>query len=370
MPQPHVRAALERGSRCRRGQDPIPGANFRDDSFASLAVDQGTGAVYVDWADLRDGRGRIVVSRSSDQGSTWSTPTVVSPAADGYAFFQGLDVAANGRVDGGYQALQTTDTSTFGTGNATIESFYLQSTDGGTTWSASTDVSSVSSDPATSAQNGLTRQFWGDYNTLVSTNANAFFIYTDSRDGVGCPGGRRVPARDGADAGARHGLRSAVRQHRRVRLEDHALMAYRSCRQSGELASPPRPPTPPRKRGERPPKCERRPSPHVLESRSTGPIFRAFRLVAGTEPALPVPDEPEKRQRRTCGGRVKRRRLATRSERRGLGLPIGRGRHEQLGEVYESAVLETATGDSVEVLVDGLCPRRAWWWRLFRPRSR
>ena len=30
--------------------------------------------------------------------------------------------------------------------------------------------------------------------------------------------------------------------------------------------------------------------------------------------------------------------------------------HEQLGEVHESAFLETATGDSVEVLVDGLCP--------------
>jgi hypothetical protein len=43
--------------------------------------------------------------------------------------------------------------------------------------------------------------------------------------------------------------------------------------------------------------------------------------------------------------------------------------HEQLGEVHESAFLETATGDSVEVLVDGLCRRRAWWWRLFRPRS-
>jgi hypothetical protein len=40
--------------------------------------------------------------------------------------------------------------------------------------------------------------------------------------------------------------------------------------------------------------------------------------------------------------------------------------HEQLGEVYESAFLETATGDSVEVLVDQLCPRRVWWWRLFR----
>ena len=169
-------------------QDPIPGANFRDDSFPSLAVDQGTGAVYGDWADLRAGTGRIVVSKSADRGSTWSTPTVVSPVADGYAFFQGLDVAANGRVDVGYQALKANATgpTAYGTGNATIDSFYVRSTDGGATWSGSTKVSSVSSDPAASAQNNLERQFWGDYNTLVSTNANAFFIYTDSRNGAGC----------------------------------------------------------------------------------------------------------------------------------------------------------------------------------------
>jgi len=37
--------------------------------------------------------------------------------------------------------------------------------------------------------------------------------------------------------------------------------------------------------------------------------------------------------------------------------------HERLGEVYESAFLDTATGESVEVLVDGLRPRRAWWRR-------
>jgi len=169
-------------------QDPIPGANFRDNSFPSLAVDQRTGAVFVAWADLRNGTGRIVVSKSSDHGSTWSTPAVVSPAADGYAFFQGLDVAPNGRVDVGYQVLKANATgpAAYGTGNATIDSFYVQSTSGGATWGASTQVSSVSSDPAASAQNNLARQFWGDYNTLVSTSANAFFIYTDSRNGAGC----------------------------------------------------------------------------------------------------------------------------------------------------------------------------------------
>jgi len=38
--------------------------------------------------------------------------------------------------------------------------------------------------------------------------------------------------------------------------------------------------------------------------------------------------------------------------------------YERLGETYDSAFLETATGDSVEILIDGLCPRRPWWWRL------
>jgi BNR repeat-like domain len=170
-------------------QDPIPGANFRTDSFVSAAVAQAGGTAYAAWAQRgTSGKGEIVVSKSTDGGATWSNPVVASRAADGYAFFQGLDVAPSGRVDLGYQALmaQATGPTAYGTGNATIDSFYVESTNGGATWTASTKVTSVSSDPAASAQNGLTRQFWGDYNTLASTNANAFFIYTDSRNGAGC----------------------------------------------------------------------------------------------------------------------------------------------------------------------------------------
>jgi hypothetical protein len=37
--------------------------------------------------------------------------------------------------------------------------------------------------------------------------------------------------------------------------------------------------------------------------------------------------------------------------------------HEQLGDVYESAFVDTATGESLQVLVDELCPRRPWWCR-------
>lgn len=170
--------------------DKIPGSNFRIDSFASLAVDQSSGAAYVAWAQL-SGTGStatasIVVSKSADGGMTWSTPVAASNPADGFAFFQGLDVAPNGRIDLAYQAQKTTDPTTYGTGNATIDSYYTSSSDGGATWSTSTKVSTASSDPAASAQNNLARQFWGDYNTLVSTDSAAWFIYTDSRSGAGC----------------------------------------------------------------------------------------------------------------------------------------------------------------------------------------
>jgi uncharacterized phage protein gp47/JayE len=38
--------------------------------------------------------------------------------------------------------------------------------------------------------------------------------------------------------------------------------------------------------------------------------------------------------------------------------------YERLGETYESAFVETATGESLERLVDELGPRRSWWCRL------
>ncbi|HUQ16301.1 MAG TPA: hypothetical protein VM070_00785, partial [Candidatus Saccharimonadales bacterium] len=40
--------------------------------------------------------------------------------------------------------------------------------------------------PAASSQNNLQRQFWGDYNTVASTDSTVLFIYTDTRNGVGC----------------------------------------------------------------------------------------------------------------------------------------------------------------------------------------
>jgi hypothetical protein len=168
--------------------DPIPGSNFRTDSFLSISADPRAGSktVVAAWVNDTDAGGRVVVATSTDGGASWGPLVTVSTAGEGYAFFQGLDIAPNGRVDLGYQAQKATDPNTYGTGNAAIASWYVSKPDGGS-WSAPTKVSSASSDPAASAQNNLARQFYGDYNTLVSTNANAWFIYTDARNGVGCP---------------------------------------------------------------------------------------------------------------------------------------------------------------------------------------
>jgi len=97
-----------------------------------------------------------------------------------------LKALADRHIDVGYRALIATNPA-YGTGSATINSYYVSSTNGGTTWSAPLKVSSAGSDPAASAQNNLALQFWGDYNTLASTNDTALFIYTDSRNGVDCP---------------------------------------------------------------------------------------------------------------------------------------------------------------------------------------
>jgi hypothetical protein len=168
--------------------DPIPGANFRTDSFASLATDPRAGSTtaYLSWVNRTAGGGRLVVATSTDRGATWSAPVTVSGSGNGYAFFQGLDVASTGRVDVAFQGLVANDPAKFGTGNARIDSWYASRPPAGS-WSAPRKVSSVSSDPAASAQNNLQRQFWGDYSTLVSTGSAAYFIYTDSRNGIGCP---------------------------------------------------------------------------------------------------------------------------------------------------------------------------------------
>jgi hypothetical protein len=169
-------------------EDPIPGANFRTNSFSSFAADPSdANQLVLVWAQRTDQGGRIWAVRTSDKARTWSSPVPVSTPSQGYAFYQGVSIAPSGRIDVGYQALKAEDPSTFGTGNAAIDSWYASSTDHGATFTAPVRISTTSSDPAVSAQNNLQRQFFGDYNQMVSSTDRAWFIYTDTRNGDGCP---------------------------------------------------------------------------------------------------------------------------------------------------------------------------------------
>ena len=171
---------------------PIPGASFRTNSFPTIADDprHGSSTLYATWVTKTAAGGRVVVATSTNKGVSWGAPVTVSTATEGYAFYQGMDVSSTGRVDLGYQALRRnpayTGTASFGTGVSLIDSYYVSKPLGGA-WTAPAKVSSVSSDPAVSAQNNLQLQFWGDYSQVVSTPTTAWFIYTDSRHGVGCP---------------------------------------------------------------------------------------------------------------------------------------------------------------------------------------
>ncbi len=173
--------------------DPIPGSNFRNDSFLSLASDPRASSttLYAAWVNRTTADGsaaEAVVYRTS--GAGWSkvaTPYTGSVAGSGVPFFQGLDVSGSGRVDLGWQAMTAVKPATFGTGNAAIDAYFASSPAGGGSFTAPTKVTTVSSDPAASSQNNLQRQFWGDYNTLVSKGGRAWFVHTDSRHGAGCP---------------------------------------------------------------------------------------------------------------------------------------------------------------------------------------
>ena len=122
---------------------------------------------------------------------------VAAILASTYLFFGRNSISGNnitlqaGTAAGAYttgQDITVTTLNAGANGNATIRSYYASFTPGDAAFNSAARIDSASTnDPAASSQNNLKRQFWGDYNTLVSTNGAAYFIYTDARHGTGCP---------------------------------------------------------------------------------------------------------------------------------------------------------------------------------------
>lgn len=161
--------------------DPASGAYIRaGDGLFSAAVDPASGNVYATWQDNRFNTSnpaydQVVLSRSTDGGSTWSAPALVSEtplSADPYynqAFTPTVAVAADGTVAVTYYDFRN-NAAHSGTDN--VDYWAQTSTDGGKTWGTATRLTE-SSFPASDAPASAGLMI-GDYEAL--TNVGSTFV--------------------------------------------------------------------------------------------------------------------------------------------------------------------------------------------------
>jgi len=146
------------------------------DYLPDIAVDRQSGAAYVTWADNQGGStNKIVLSRSTDAGKTWSAPVVVSHHNAAHSFNHAVAVANDGELAALYYDI---DRNTEVAGIPT-DVYLRHSGDGGRTWSAAQLLYSFDFGNAPFAR-GL---FLGDYMGLEARGSNdliAFFAVTDN----------------------------------------------------------------------------------------------------------------------------------------------------------------------------------------------
>ncbi|MFD0740183.1 hypothetical protein ACFQZQ_12940 [Lysobacter koreensis] len=161
-------------------RDPQTGTAVRDGAALAQIAVAGNGQLFVVWQDARFNNGAvdaIAISRSTDGGASWSTPTRVNPATGVAAFTPSVHVRADGVVGVSYYDFRsnTADAATLPT-----DYWLARSGDGGVTWSE-TRVSPAFDLATAPNAGGL---FLGDYQALKS-RGNVFvpfFVRTSSGD--------------------------------------------------------------------------------------------------------------------------------------------------------------------------------------------
>jgi hypothetical protein len=147
------------------------------DYLPDIAVDRDSGALYATWADGLGGpTNKIVLSRSTDGGQHWSTPTIVSHHDSAQSFNHAVEVANDGELAVLYYDDAANNDATPG---IPTDVYLRHSGDGGRTWRDPQKLASFDFANAPIARG----YFVGDYQGLAAIGAKdllAFFGVTDA----------------------------------------------------------------------------------------------------------------------------------------------------------------------------------------------
>ncbi|MFN2464577.1 MAG: hypothetical protein ABR573_11840 [Candidatus Dormibacteria bacterium] len=155
-----------------------------------FAVDHRSGRFYAAWTDARfrtDGGNDIVFTYSDDQGATWRSPQRVNPGTPNdnlNHWCAMIDAGADGVLRLGYRQrrealLPAADFSNF---SPSVDTYYVESRDGGLTFNAPLKVSSVASDLGFGAFDGGQTNvgeggvFLGDYDAMASGDGITYLV--------------------------------------------------------------------------------------------------------------------------------------------------------------------------------------------------
>jgi hypothetical protein len=154
----------------------------------SLAPD---GTLYVSFTRRTADHTVVMLAKSTDGGLKWLTEAVADIAGRS-AFMATVAADPNGKVNVAFNALDDLPPGTpLGAGVAHYDTYWVQSTDGGVTFSRPLKISSAPSDPDVSVFPyyfpDSSYQFVGDYVSAVADSSHVYTVWTDTRNGSPCP---------------------------------------------------------------------------------------------------------------------------------------------------------------------------------------
>ncbi len=158
---------------------PLPGGDFRDNSYPSMAVDQTSGTIYVAWSDFRNNDADIYLTYSTNQGQTWTFPKRINSDPvqnNAQQFFPWVDVAPNGNVYVGWFDSRLDPSPLIPP--MLYDEYVSVSTDGGLTFSPNQRISEVTAD---SSVGGFNPPFIGDYSGIAATDDFVYPAWVDTR---------------------------------------------------------------------------------------------------------------------------------------------------------------------------------------------